>query len=133
MAKEEVYQHNFRLNLNNPQHLQIHRRLLHVNKDIYKSKNDYMIRKLYEGMFGEEGMKEKTSKELENRIVKNVLQELLKVILPMVNMQPTTMFGGITSMDVNVKNKEETTDKINEQVASAALGYFDDWSELDDE
>ena len=36
-------------------------------------------------------------------------------------------------MGAPIESKEETTDKINEKVASAALGYFDDWSETDDE
>ena len=64
MGKEDVFQHNFRLNLNNPMDLRIHQQLLNINLDAYKSKNNYMVRKLYQGIFGEgDGLEEiKTEK-----------------------------------------------------------------------
>lgn len=134
MAKEDVYQHNFRLNLNNPYHLKIHKQLMNVNKDVYKSKNDYMIRVLYDAIFGDaEEISENRLKEMEDRITKRVTQELLKTVLSMGSIRPVTTPISTTPMGAPIESKEETTERINEKVASAALGYFDDWSDTDDE
>ena len=54
-------------------------------------------------------------------------------MLSMGSIRPVATPISTTPMGVPIESKEETTDKINEKVASAALGYFDDWSETDDE
>ena len=129
---EEVCQHNFRLNLNNPQHLRIHKQLKRINKDIYKSKNDYMIRKLYEGMFGDvEETSEERFREMEERITRNVTQKLLSVILASGAIRPADVLAGERYRSETQEQKE--MEEMNEEVASVALGYFDDWSDTDDE
>lgn len=46
MSKEDGNQHSFRLNLNNPNHLLIHKTLNDLNKDIHKSKSNFIINAL---------------------------------------------------------------------------------------
>ena len=91
MAKDEVVQYNFRLNLNNPSHLRLHQAILNANMEIYKSKNNYLRKVAYRGNFGEsEGLDEEddivdlsqlvTKKEFENaekRIKDSIIQEML--------------------------------------------------------
>lgn len=134
MAKEEVYQHNFRLNLTNPQHLKIHKQLMKINKDIYKSKNEYLVRKLYEGMFGDmEEVTEERLCEMEARITKNVMQQLLSFILTNGTIKSADTSADVMNKSEATKKKEPEMEDINEEVASVALGYFDDWSDTDDE
>ena len=129
-----MYQHNFRLKLTNPQHLKIHKQLMRINKDIYKSKNDYMIRKLYEGMFGDaEETSEERFREMEERITKNVMQQLLSAIFANGTIRLTDISASAVKKSEAVKKKELETEEINGEVASVALGYFDDWSDTDDE
>ena len=93
MGKEDVFQHNFRLNLNNPMDLRIHQQLLNINLDAYKSKNNYMVRKLYQGIFGEgdglEEIKTETGKadtlisreeleDMEKRITEKIMNKVMK-------------------------------------------------------
>lgn len=123
MKKEDMYQHPLRLNLNNPYHLRIHQQLLNVNKSIYKSKNEFIVQKLYDGIFGDEMEITKDAlKEMEERITLRVTQNILTSILGMQGM----------NMDAKkiVADTKETTDgsieTVSENVLDAALGYFDD-------
>ena len=99
MGKEDVFQHNFRLNLNNPMDLRIHQQLLNINLDAYKSKNNYMVRKLYQGIFGEgDGLEEikaepgkadtlisrEELEDMEKRITEKVMNKVMKTLFDMV-------------------------------------------------
>jgi hypothetical protein len=42
--KDEVAHYNMRLNLTNPDMLRVHQVLQDLNKDIYKSQNEYIFR-----------------------------------------------------------------------------------------
>ena len=135
MGKEDVFQHNFRLNLNNPMDLRIHQQLLNINLDAYKSKNNYMVRKLYQGIFGEgdglEEIKTETGKadtlisreeleDMEKRITENVMNKVLKTLFDMV------CDRGVKLPEPSGDDTEEAEELIDESIADAALGYFDE-------
>lgn len=121
MSSLDLYQHNMRLNLNNPKHLKIHRKLLHFNKEVYKSKNDYIIKMLYEGMFGEdESMDKDFLSEIEERIVQRVTANLLRSLI------------GENGIKVPFDSTENKMG-IDDEVADAAMGYFDDIDDWDDD
>lgn len=131
MAKDEIVQYNIRLNLNNPNHLRLHQAILNANMEIYKSKNNYLRKVAYRGIFGEsESLDEDndivdlsqlvTKKELEEQVKKikdSVMQEMLGMMFSfMANKTPM-----ISAMP---KVEEQEKDTIDDAVADAALGYF---------
>ena len=135
MGKEDVFQHNFRLNLNNPMDLRIHQQLLNINLDAYKSKNNYMVRKLYQGIFGEgdglEEIKEEPRKtgmlisreeleDMEKRITEKVMNKVMKTLFDMV------CDRGVKLPEPSGDDTEEDEELIDESIADAALGYFDE-------
>lgn len=136
MAKDDVMQHIFRLNLENPIELRLHQQLLDVNLDVYKSKNKYIIKKLSAGIFGEADDLEFSEKNkqqeknsispeelhaMEQRITQNVLTEVLRTLLNMV-VQP----AGKQVLSVEMGRIEGEEDEIDENIANAALGYFEE-------
>ena len=135
MGKEDVFQHNFRLNLNNPMDLRIHQQLLNINLDAYKSKNNYMVRKLYQGIFGEgDGLEEiKTEpgkadtlisreelEDMEKRITEKIMNKVMKTLFDMV------CDRGVKLPEPSSDDTEEDEELIDESIADAALGYFDE-------
>ena len=135
MGKEDVFQHNFRLNLNNPMDLRIHQQLLNINLDAYKSKNNYMVRKLYQGIFGEgdglEEIKTETGKadtlisreeleDMEKRITEKIMNKVMKTLFDMV------CDRGVKLPETSGDDTEEDEELIDESIADAALGYFDE-------
>ena len=135
MGKEDVFQHNFRLNLNNPMDLRIHQQLLNINLDAYKSKNNYMIRKLYQGIFGEgdglEEIKTETGKadtlisreeleDMEKRITEEIMNKVMETLFDMV------CDRGVKLPEPSSDDTEEDEELIDESIADAALGYFDE-------
>ena len=135
MGKEDVCQHNFRLNLNNPMDLRIHQQLLNINLDAYKSKNNYMVRKLYQGIFGEgDGLAEiKTEpgkadtlisreelEDMEKRITEKIMNKVMKTLFDMV------CDRGVKLPEPSGDDTEEDEELIDESIADAALGYFDE-------
>ena len=103
---------------------------MNVNLDIYKSKNNFMIKKLYAGLFGDEehslddnemkGVSQEEIREMENRIMQNVMNEVLKVLLGLV-------VGNSQNISNTVQqNKSDLHKNIDEDVASAAIGYFEE-------
>lgn len=135
MGKEDVFQHNFRLNLDHPMDLRIHQQLLNINMDVYKSKNNYMVRKLYQGIFGEGDGLEEIKKEagkadtsinkeeledMEKRITEKVMNKVMKTLFDMV------CDRGVKSLEPSCGDTEEDAELIDESIADAALGYFDE-------
>ena len=135
MGKEDVFQHNFRLNLNNPMDLRIHQQLLNINLDAYKSKNNYMVKMLYQGIFGEgdglEEIKEESGKadtlisreeleDMEKRITEKVMNKVMKTLFDMV------CDRGVKLPETSGDDTEEDEELIDESIADAALGYFDE-------
>ena len=130
MAKEEIEQHNIRLNLENPIEKKLHQKLIDVDLNVYKSKNRYLVQKLIRGVFGEidelskyeEKFLEQRKDELqliEERITQKVINEVLKTVLSMVAQ------GGIESTaQTGVKESVET--ELDEDIVNAAMGYFEE-------
>lgn len=136
MQKSNIYQHNLRLNLDDERHLKVHRYLMNINEDVYKSKNAYIIRAILEGAekansvtedgeYVEKGLlTDEQIKELEERITKNlkkeVLNEVLKVLLNMIVSQPS---NGLQQVGQIQSVKEEEPD---DALVDAALSYFEE-------
>ena len=51
MANEDIVQHSFRLNLNNPRDLKLHQAIMSASMEIYKSKNNYIRKAAYKGRY----------------------------------------------------------------------------------
>lgn len=131
MAKDEIVQYNIRLNLNNPNHLRLHQAILNANMEIYKSKNNYLRKVAYRGIFGEsEGLDEEdgivdlsqlvTKKELEEQVKKikeSVTQEMLRMMF-------SFMAGNTPMISAMPRLEEPEEDAVDDAVADAALGYF---------
>lgn len=87
--KQNIYQHNLRLNLNRQDDLDLHRALMNFDSNKYKSKNDFLKIKALEALRADNDEKKSigverypeyvTDKELEQRlekVVADVLKEL---------------------------------------------------------
>ncbi len=136
MQKSNIYQHNLRLNLDDERHLKVHRYLMNINEDVYKSKNAYIIRAILEGAekansvtedgaYVEKGLlTDEQIKELEERITKNlkkeVLNEVLKVLLNMIVSQPSNVLQQVGQIQ-SVKEEEP-----DDALVDAALSYFEE-------
>lgn len=132
MKENKTAQYNLRLNLSNPYHLKLYEHLNGIKGDMYKSKNDYMISKLYEGIFGAmDGLPDDKMKVMEERMIQRVTTEILRTLLA--GMQSDMLQSSMPSLQVGACVSEKTEDSIDEEVTNAALGYFDDWSEEEDE
>lgn len=95
--KDDVVQYCMRLNLSNPDHLLIHQTLQHINKDIHKSKNNFIIESVVkniqksspkdilerdelEDKHGDELVTRSDLEEMEKRVQEKVMKELLSLI-----------------------------------------------------
>ncbi len=47
-------QHSFRLSLDNPKHMEVHRTLMDLNRDIYRSRSSFIADALYDKIHGAE-------------------------------------------------------------------------------
>ena len=130
MAKDEIAQHNIRLNLENPIERKLHQKLIDVDLNVYKSKNRYIVQKLIRGIFGEidelseyeEKYLDQSKDELqllEERIVQRVLSEVLKTVLNMISQVET---AGTFPTDI----KESTELVLDEDIVNAAMEYFEE-------
>lgn len=130
MAKEDIFQHSLRLNLNNPKHLKIHQVLMNIDADTYGSKNNYMVNVLYDAFMS--GRAEDSSceefiltreerKSIEKNITEKVMNEVLKTLLNMVvSNAPQKAY----QMPVGQVELPEEEEEIDEAVVEAALAYF---------
>lgn len=140
MAKEDVFQHNFRLNLNNPIDLKIHQKLMNINMDIYKSKNNYMVKKIHDGIFGKDDENEDQTynsmlanyvtkedlEELEQRLTDRIMKELLSTILSSMAVRSYVQSGiAFAQTEMQQTGQQEESDEIIDQsVAEVACDYF---------
>ena len=131
MAKDEVVQYNIRLNLNNPSHLKLHQAILNANMEIYKSKNNYLRKVAYRGIFGEpEGLDEEDDiVDLSQLVTKKELEEQVKkikesVMQEMFGMMFSSMAGRVPVISATPRVEEPEDDIVDDAVADAALGYF---------
>ena len=134
MAKEDIVQYNFRLNLNNPYDLKLHQALMNANMDIYKSKNNYLRKVVYRGIFGNmDGIEDETEivdfnqfvlkkelEEVERRIRDSILREMFGWVFSSVPMNKPT-FNVVSSEEPG--NSSEM-DEVDNAVTEAAIGYF---------
>ena len=115
--------------------LRIHQKLLNINLDAYKSKNNYMVKKMYQGIFGEgDGLEEikvgpgkadtlisrEELEDMEKRITEKVMNKVMKTLFDMV------CDRGVKLPEPSGDDTEEDEELINESIADEALGYFDE-------
>ena len=131
MAKDEIVQYNIRLNLNNPNHLRLHQAILNANMEIYKSKNNYLRKVAYRGIFGEsESLDEENDiVDLSQLVTKKELEEQVKkvkesVMREMIGMMLSFMAGKTPMISAIPRAEEPEEDAVDDAVADAALGYF---------
>ena len=131
MANEDIVQHSFRLNLNNPRDLKLHQAIMSASMEIYKSKNNYIRKAAYRGIFGESESLESedeivdlsqlaTKKELENaekRIKDSIMQEMFGMMF-------SSMAGRAPMISAMPSVEEQEEEAIDDAVADVALGYF---------
>lgn len=131
MAKDDIVQHNIRLNLNNPYDLKLHQAIMNANMDIYKSKNNYLRKVVYRGIFGDaDGIEDETEivdfnqfvskkelEEAERRVRDSILREMFGWVFSSVPMNRP-------SFAVDTPTEPEESSEVDDAVAEAAIGYF---------
>ncbi len=131
MAKDDIVQHNIRLNLNNPYDLKLHQAIMNANMDIYKSKNNYLRKVVYRGIFGDaDGIEDETEivdfnqfvskkelEEAERRVRDSILREMFGWVFSSVPMNRP-------SFAVDTPSESEESSEVDDAVAEAAIGYF---------
>lgn len=130
--KDNIYCHNLRLNLDIPEHLEVHGHLMNYDKSKHKSMNSYIIETIRAGADSVDGdsnhpiISEKQLKELENRVTerirKDVLNEVLKTLLGMaVKPGAIPLYQG-----QNEEQEDAQEEPINTGLATVALGFFEE-------
>lgn len=131
MAKDDIVQHNIRLNLNNPYDLKLHQAIMNANMDIYKSKNNYLRKVVYRGIFGDaDGIEDETEivdfnqfvskkelEEAERRVRDSILREMFGWVFSSVPINRP-------SFAVETPTEPEESSEVDDAVAEAAIGYF---------
>ncbi len=131
MAKDDIVQHNIRLNLNNPYDLKLHQAIMNANMDIYKSKNNYLRKVVYRGIFGDaDGIEDETEivdfnqfvskkelEEAERRVRDSILREMFGWVFSSVPINRP-------SFAVGAPTESEESSEVDDAVAEAAIGYF---------
>ena len=131
--KSNVIQHNIRLNLDVPEHLEVNGYVMNADPKRFKSKNAYIIEALLAGApiverGGSDLAVTLTEEQLETVIDKvtecikeNVMNEVLKILLNLV----TTKQAGVPF--VQTEPKEQTIEEeIDAGLADLALDYFEE-------
>lgn len=140
MAANDIVQYNLRLNLNNPIHLKIHQRLLNVNTDIYKSKNKYLVKTLYRGLFGENEnfdeikelepinlkdiVQKKELPEIERRIEGKIMEEMIKLLYSSISHESNIPMQ-LPERKEKKNDSMQELEGIDESLAEIACGYFE--------
>lgn len=130
MAKDDIVQYNLRLNLNNPYDLKLHQAIMNANLKIYKSKNNYLRKAMYRGIFGEteendtkndiidfrQFVSKKELLQVETRVKETVIEEVVKLLFSTVANKTV-----VPAVQQSETSKEEDIDSA---VTDIALGYF---------
>lgn len=128
--KDNIYCHNLRLNLDRPEHLEVHGYLMNYDKGQFKSMNAYIVEAIREGAqrvdFGGKDqliLTDTQLKKLEDRITEriktDVLNEILKTILGAAISKPSVMLPQHTS-------EADETEEVDAGLADLALDYFEE-------
>lgn len=121
--KEDIFQYNMRLNLNNPKHLEIFHKLNDLNLDIHKSKNNFIIDSVYKNLKsysdeeltntsfeekkrGDEYVTKKELDELERRITDIFMKEVISVMLIKIGQMNTDSKMAVQNDLILEKNSE---------------------------
>lgn len=131
--KSNVIQHNLRLNLDIPEHLEVNGYVMNADPKRFKSKNAYIVEAILAGAeiverggkdlavtLSEEQLKVVVNKVTE-RIKENVMNEVLKILLNLVTSQQT-----VVSTFQTEQREETIEDEIDAGLADLALDYFEE-------
>lgn len=133
MAKDNIANHSLRLNLNNEQHLRVHKVLKDLNISIHKSLNQFLVEAVdfYVKSFNEEDLTNQAlmQKQEGDRYITRVdLLEIKKEIHDEVKDEIIRLFGivmtGGQAISLSLKGKEDET---RSEEDSIMLDLADRW------
>lgn len=131
MARKDsgVY-HNFRLNKSIPEHMKINDYLNSLNKDYYKSKNQfiaeallYYIDALENGKVYEEIHKNKEWKQIREEAIKDIIPIIEKKVM---NMLGNFMGGMNSSIDISKANESDDNEFVPDEELAGVSNLFVD-------
>lgn len=126
--KDNIYCHNLRLNLNIPEHLEVHGHLMNYDQSQFKSMNAYIIEAIRVGAEkvdcgGEASptLSEAQLKELEDRVTERIQKDVLNEVLK-------TLLGAMAKpgMVPIYQEKAEPEEEMDAELADLALDYFEE-------
>lgn len=135
---DDTIQYCMRLNLNNPEHLEVHNVLQGLNRTIHKSQNNYMIKALLysirnsadEELLTDAAIKEQkkgkyvTKKELEDATIKLRTDMMSEMVTIMCNVMSRNSENPVIEVTrKQVKEKETNDPEDDETLKSIALGW----------
>ena len=131
--KSNVMQHNLRLNLDIPEHLEVNGYVMNADPKRFKSKNAYIVEALLAGApiverggndlevtLTEEQL-EKVIAKVTERIKENVMNEVLRILLNLV----TTKQTGVPFFQTE-SGEQTIEEEIDAGLADLALDYFEE-------
>ncbi len=130
--KENVYQHNLRLNLDIPEHMRVHQLLLNTDTNRFKSKNAYMVDVILAGAEKMEQealdstslfLNERQMQELENRITEQIKKDIFGDVLKTLLGMAVTNSGAAVELPTEDAAYQEDVD---DELADLALDYFEE-------
>ena len=133
--RDNIIVHNIRLNLDCERDLAVHRALMNVRKDICKSKNEYIKKRLYGAIYGEKDHWEELSEDVEEKT--SVSKEELKVILSefkaeimkeISEMVISLFMDKILSqlpLETLASGVTKATETVDDELEATACKYFD--------
>lgn len=141
MAKTDIVQYSLRLNLNNPDHLAVHKILKDLNRDIYKSQTVFMIKAILnyvnagsverirdesESDAWEKAFYEKMEKSVTDKVMREMMAFLCSVMAGRTPVQEMVQYAppsGYPSAEGSKENELER-EKYDETLAD----LVDQWS-----
>lgn len=134
--KENIVYHNMRMNLENEQHRRIHRILLDLNTDVYKSVNQFLIdatdsyiRKLEGKELTNEdmGRQEESIYATREDVEKAVREMKDEILREMISILASSMFAGKVVQMPEAKPVVEVPEEIEETADETMMGLASSW------
>lgn len=134
---EDAEQHSFRLNLTNPNHLEVHNTLKNLNKEIHRSKNNFIVESILrnirnykkEDLFGLEDdeiayVTKEDLIDLKVQIKEEVMKEVITLLCG--SLAGRTLLPAIPVQTIETNNKKQEENKVEEDGTLNAMA--DEWS-----
>ncbi len=142
MSNLNQVQYCFRLNLNNPVHLEIHKTLMRANPDVHKSKSALMIECLHEGIEARKQKAKRGKREdvdvttlelleqerehIKEDIKKEIMEDVMRIVLSaMCNKPVGTESLPYDPNDIREKGKPAESDILDADFDPALIEMAD--------